>query len=158
MSEAWNVQRDNLLTAWAASKDKLAAIKEEEMELRKQVSSMLFPEPKKGTQRYELGGGYKVKLVHKINYKLGDKDRIDPDNGSKIAINDQVETVMNEIEKIGNEGKFLVDRLIKTSYELSVSEYEKLENNEIKKLINSILITSDGAPSLELEEPKSSDK
>lgn len=157
MSEDWNAHRDKLLSAWIVAKDQLVTIKEQEMELRKQVQAILFPNPKKGTQRYELGSGYKVKLVHKINYKLGDKDRIDPDNGNKISIADQVETVMNEIEKCGNEGKFIVERLIKTSYDLSISEYEKLENNEIKKLVDSILITSDAAPSLELEIP-SSDK
>lgn len=155
MSEAWNLKRDQLLTAWTSAKNQLTAIKEQEMELRKQVQEMLFPKPKKGTQRYELGAGYKIKLVHKINYKLGDKDRIDPDSGNKISIADQVETVMNEIEKCGNEGKFIVERLIKTSYDLSISEYEKLDNPEIKKLVDSILITSDGAPSLELEQPTS---
>ena len=154
MSEDWNFKRDQLLSQWIAAKDQLAVIKETEMELRKQVQAMLFPNPVKGTQRYELGGGYKVKLVHKLNYKLGNKDLVDPDNGNKIPVNDQVEAVMNEIEKCGNEGAFLVDRLIKTSYDLSVSEYEKLENDQIKKLIDSILITSDAAPTLELETPQ----
>jgi hypothetical protein len=146
--------RDNLLRAWQSSKNALEAAKEKEIELRKQVQTLLFPNPKKGTQRYELGNGYSVKYVHKLNYKLGDKNKID-DDGNKVAINDQVEDVMVAIEKCGNEGPFLVDRLVKTSYDLSLSEYNQLDpQSPIKKLIDSILITSDAAPEISIEGPK----
>ncbi len=151
----WHAKRDQFILEWQRAKTLLNSAKEVEMELRKQLQDMLFPNPTKGTQRYDLGNGYKIKLVHKINYKLGDKERIDPDTGDKIPVVDQVETIMSEIEKCGNEGKFLVDRLIKTSYDLSISEYEKLDSTSpIKKLIDDILITSPAAPAIELEEPK----
>ncbi len=122
----WQTQRDNLLQSWQKAKDTLALAKETEMDLRKQVQQMLFPNPVKGTQRYDLGGGYAVKLVHKINYTLGDKDMTDK-NGAKIKVQEQVEQVMNAIEKCGNEGAFLVERLIKTQYDLAISEYNKLD-------------------------------
>lgn len=150
----WKTQRDNVLLAWKDAKATLETAKVAEMDLRQQVAKMLFPEPKKGTQRHDLGGGYAVKLVHKINYKLGDKEKVDK-KGDKVPINEQVEIVMEAVEKCGNEGAFLVDRLIKTSYDLSVTEYNQLEpGSQVKKLIDSILITSDGAPTIEIEEPK----
>lgn len=150
----WNTKRDALISEWLQAKGYLTELKEREMELRKQVSEMLFPNPNKGTQRYDLGSGYNIKLVHKINYTLGNKDLTAKD-GAKITVQNQVEQVMNAIEKCGNEGAFLVDRLIKTSYDLSVSEYGKLnDTSQIKKLIDSILVTSEASPVVELEEPK----
>lgn len=151
----WQTQRDKVLQSWLAARTLLATAKESEMELRKQVQQLLFPNPVKGTQRYDLGGGYSIKLVHKINYTLGNKDLTDKKSGNKIKVQDQVEQVMNAIEKCGNEGPFLVDRLIKTSYDLSISEYGKLDDgSQIKKIIDSILITSDAAPAVEFETPE----
>ena len=151
----WAVKRDAAIVAWRKAKSVLEAAKESEMDLRKQVTQMLFPNPVKGTQRFPLGEGYAVKLVHKINYKLGDATLTDKKTGAKVKIADQVENVMAAIEKCGNEGAFLVDRLIKTQYDLSVSEYNLLdEGSQVKKLIDSILITSDASPTLELEAPK----
>lgn len=150
----WAAKRDTLIKNWMAAAATLKAAKETEMELRNQVSEMLFPEKIKGTQRYELGGGYFVKLVHKLNYKLGDSELKDKE-GNKVKVQAQVEQVMDAIEKCGNEGAFLVERLIKTEYKLAEGEYSKLDDGSpIKKLINSILVTSDSAPSLEVESPK----
>lgn len=150
----WAAKRDTLIENWMAAQATLKAAKETEMDLRNQVSEMLFPTKVKGTQRYELGAGYFVKLVHKLNYKLGDTELKDKE-GNKIKVQQQVENVMEAIEKCGNEGAFLVDRLIKTEYKLAEGEYTKLDDGSpIKKLINSILVTSDSAPSLEMEEPK----
>lgn len=149
----WAAKRDTLIKNWMAAQATLKAAKETEVDLRNQVSEMLFPTKIKGTQRYELGGGYFVKLVHKLNYKLGDTELKDSD-GNKIKVQQQVENVMEAIEKCGNEGAFLVDRLIKTEYKLAEGEYTKLDDGSpIKKLINSILVTSDSAPSLEVESP-----
>jgi hypothetical protein len=152
-TKEWQTKRDTLIKNWMAAAASLKAAKENEMELRQQVADMLFPEKVKGTQRYELGGGYFVKLIHKLNYKLGNSELKDKE-GNKVKVQQQVEAVMDAIEKCGNEGPFLVDRLIKTEYKLAEGEYTKLdETSPIKKLINSILVTSDAAPSLELESP-----
>ena len=151
----WQAKRDKLIQSWMTARSTLETAKESEMELRKEVTALLFPNPVKGTQRFELGNGYKVKLVHKINYKLGDPNLVDKKTGAKVKVTDQVENVMAAIEKCGNEGAFLVDRLIKTSYDLSVSEYNQLdEGSQVKKIVDAILITSDASPVLELEQPK----
>jgi hypothetical protein len=150
---AWAAKRDTLIKNWMQAQATLKTAKEIEMELRQQVSEMLFPEKVKGTQRYELGGGYFVKLVHKLNYKLGNSELKDKE-GNKVKVQQQVEAVMEAIEKCGNEGAFLVDRLIKTEYKLAEGEYTKLDDGSpIKKLINSILVTSDASPTITLEEP-----
>lgn len=154
---AWIAARDALISSWTTAKADLETIKAREMELRKQVTDLLFPNPVKGTQRTPLNNGWAIKLVHKVNVKLGDKDKRD-DKGDLIAVQDQVEAVMDAIEKTGNEGAFLVERLIKTQYDLSESEYKKLTDSgthkAIKKLLDDIIITTDASPSLELEEPK----
>jgi hypothetical protein len=101
---AWAAKRDTLIKNWMQAQATLKTAKETEMELRNQVSEMLFPEKVKGTQRYELGGGYFVKLVHKLNYKLGNTELKDKD-GNKVKVQQQVEMVMEAIEKCGNEGR-----------------------------------------------------
>lgn len=143
---------------WQTKTAQLATIKETEMESRKKLTAMLFPTPKKGTQRFGFQNGYAIKLVHKQNMNLG-LDLTDPATGQKVPKNVQIENAMDAIEKTGPQGQFLVDRLIKTTYELSQSEYNKLDLNipehvEIKRIIDEILIVTDASPSLEMEEPK----
>lgn len=155
MTEA---QRNQLIKDWLAAKASFEAARTREMELRQQVTNVLFPTPKKGTQRFSLGEGYNVKLVYKLNPKLGDAEKLNT-AGEKIPVNDQVEAALIEIEKVGNEGVFLADRLIKTKYELSMSEYQALDESnpshkKIKAEIDKILTLTPAAPSLEFEEPK----
>lgn len=147
-----NVSNDALIVSWREVAANLAALKDTEMELRKAVTQRMFPDPDKGTQRYDLGNGWQLKLVHKLNYKLPGKTE-----------NDKIDAVSDQIEKIGNEGAFILDRLVKWSAELSVSEYNKLKDDakagsgtarSIEKLIDTILTISPAAPTLELEPPK----
>lgn len=160
---AQTAARDSLILSWRMDRTELAAIKEREMERRKAVASMLFPNPSKGTQRFDLGSGYAVKLVHKLNYNLEAIDAPDrkAEDGSSLPFIEQMYALADEIEAEGNEGKFLVDRLLKWSCELSVSEYQKLDPNNpthmrIKKAIDRHLVVKPASPELTLEEPKAS--
>ena len=151
-------QRNALIRNWLDAKKALETAKDAEMNLREEVTKVLFPTPKKGTQRFSLGEGYNVKLVYKLNPKLGDAEKLNA-SGDKIPVNDQIEATLIEIEKVGNEGVLLADRLIKTKYELSMSEYQKLDESnpshkKIKAEIDKILTLTPAAPSLEFEEPK----
>lgn len=151
-------ERNNLIRNWLAQRAALESVKEAEMTLRKRVTEVLFPTPKKGTQRVPIGEGFHIKLVHKLNMKLGDSDKLNA-AGDAIPVNDQVEDVLVAIEKIGNEGQFIADRLVKTSYTLSESEYKNLDlsnptHKQIKDLIDTILTVTPASPSLEFEEPK----
>lgn len=152
-------EKQNAVLGWRAAKSELDAIKETEMSRRKAVTEMLFPTPKKGTQRYDFGQGYQVKLVYKLNYKLGDANLIDEGTGAKISVQDQINDLQDEIDKLGPQAELLNKRLIKWTPDLSVSEYEKLDmgddvQRQIKLLIEKVLTISEASPTLEFEEPK----
>jgi len=131
---------DQLILAWNNSKDALQQSKDAEMILRQAVAARFFPNPNVGTQRQELGNGYKLKLVHKINYK------VDADIPKLNALNDQ-------LAQAGNEGAFLASRLWKVGIDISVSEYKKLPE-QYKTIVDKVLVTTPATPSLELESPK----
>lgn len=154
-------ERDSLILSWRASVTDLAAIKEKEMSQRKTLANVLFPNPAVGTQRFELGAGYSVKLVHKVTTSLvaiDAPDRKKPD-GSPLPFIEQMYAVADEIEACGNEGVFLAGRLLKWSCDLSFSEYKALDpanptHMAIKEIIDRHLVIKPGSPTLELEEPK----
>lgn len=148
-----------ILGKWEILKTKLDEIKLAEMEARKAVTEAFFPNAVKGTQRQPLANGWALKFVHGYNYKLGDSDKINPDTGAKVRIDDQIFALQSEIEKMGEVAEHIIDRCIKWSPDLSVTEYQKLDlNDPIQKLIKSkiddVLTISDKAPVLELEAPK----
>lgn len=143
-------ERDALLNQWLSAQQALAKAKDDEMKLRKQiVADIIQAKPgEKGTRNFELNAGYKLKAVLKLNYKL-DKDGIDP--------------ALDRIEAMGEEGKFIAERLVKWQPDLSVSEYNTLAErakggDKIAKSImaelNKVLTIEDASPSLELVEPK----
>jgi hypothetical protein len=144
---------------WVGFKKQLESVKDQEMALRKELSRILFPTPKKGTQRYDFGSGYFIKLQYKLNHKLCVEKKIDETSGAEISKSDQVIDVQNKIEALGQRGKFLSERLFKWTPELVVKEYESLDisdpiEKQIKLLIEEILTIEEASPTLEAEEPK----
>lgn len=148
---------DKILVKWQAAKLALAVAKETEMNLRKQAFNLGFGEDAdEGTNKLELGNGYELKGVKKLNYKL-----VVP-TGFDGAVVDAVDECAERFAKISNEGGFIADRLFKYSVDLSISEYRLLAEdakvNEIKnKLLNElnkILEISEATPTLEIKEPK----
>lgn len=155
----FQARRDREILEWRGLKEQAAFYVEREREARAKVTGTLFPEARKGTQRYELGQGYKVKLVYGFTYTLGDKDLIDPATGNKVPVASQVEGIEDAIEELGNEGPFLVERLFRWKPELVEKEYLALDPEnpthvKVKALIDSILTVKPASPQLELEEPK----
>lgn len=153
-SPAWNAERDRLLLKWQASQQALAVAKETEMADRKAAAAFILPatENKAGMNNHDLGNGYTAKIGRKVNHKL-------------VGGNEQIIAIEEQAEKVGNEGKFIIERLIKWTAELSVGEYNKLKKDaaegsvaakEVLKLVDTIIETSDGAPSLEIKAPKAS--
>lgn len=143
-----NMTRDELLTRWQQLKDAVEAAKTAEMKMRKYIVQRAFPERKEGTNKVELGNGYELKAGIKFNYNL-DKNL------------DNVEAALDAIEKMGNEGAFIAERLINWSASLSLTEYRKLQADDateiqksIKKQIDKVLTITDAAPTLEIKEPK----
>ena len=145
MSFNQTANRDAKILAWEAAVKALAAAKDAEAALRKEVLAEAFafdPEAlREGTENFELGNGYKLKAVFKISRNLNNE-------------NEAVDKVLSKIEKTGPEGAFIAERLVKWKPELSVSEYKKLPE-KFKKLFDEVVTSKEAMPSLELVAPKS---
>jgi hypothetical protein len=139
--------RDFLLTKWDNSKKALEIAKEDEMNLRKKAVHFAFdPTKDKGTERIDLGNGWQAKAVKKINYGwLKDSD-------GKVN-RDAIETALGKIEATGPAGELIADRLVKWTPDLSLTEYNQLPE-EFKTIIDTVIVTDEGAPTLEIIPPK----
>lgn len=131
-------ERNAALLAWQEAAKVLEAAKADEMEKRLKAFGMCFIKPKEGTNTLTLGNGYELKAEYKFNYSL-DKDKVDD--------------ALEKIEKLGNEGTFIAERLVKWSPELSISEYRKLDKQYLD-LITPVLTIKPGTPSLKIVPPK----
>jgi len=158
MNNIWPVQsinpydamdQDALLMRWDALKKAVEAAKEQEMELRKYIVTRAFPNADEGTNTIELGEGYKLKAVVKYNYTLSD--------------NDTVEAGLDAISKIGNDGKFIADRLVSWTPNFLKREYTQLLDDKSKgskiasdilDVVTTFLTIKDAAPTLDIVEPK----
>lgn len=139
--------RDQMLVEWQASKEALEKAKELEMQLRKQVVDFAFdPNKQSGTENVELGNGYKLKAVKTLRYGFikNAENKLD-----KAAI----DKALAKIEKDGAVGELIAERLVKWTPDLSLSEY-KLLNEKHKAIIDSVIVTTEGSPTLEIVEPK----
>lgn len=160
--EAFRMRRNAEIQAWQGNKLLAESAVKVERDSRAKVTATLFPTPNKGTQRYDLGGGYKVKLQHTLTYSLGDKDKT-TDDGLPYTIEQQVLDLEAAITaKYPVEGPLLLKRLIKWKPEISGSEYEKLDkSNEIEAAVQTMisehLTVKPGSPQLAFEEPKASE-
>jgi len=140
--------RDYLLMKWKASQELLEQAKADEIVWRKRVVDFAFdPEKKKGTERIDLGAGYQLKAVKKINYGW-----IKGPDGKKVN-KDAIETALGKIEETGPAGALIADRLVTWKPDLSLTEYEKLPA-ELKPIIDAVIVTTEGAPTLEIIPPK----
>jgi len=140
-------ERDRLLLSWEESKRALEVAKEKEMEQRKAVVAFAFdPNKESGTERIELGNGYQAKAVKKINYGF-----VKTEDGklNKAAI----DKALAKIEKDGAMGELIAERLVKWTPDLSLTEYKQLPE-KYKKIIDEVIVTSEGAPTLEIIAPK----
>ena len=145
MSFNETANRDAKILAWEQAVKALAAAKDTEAALRKEVLAEAFafdPEAlREGTENFELGNGYKLKAFFKISRNLNNE-------------NEAVDKVLSKIEKTGPEGAFIAERLVKWKPELSVTEYKKLPE-KFKKLFDEVVTSKEATPALELVAPKS---
>lgn len=140
-------ERDRLLLSWEESKKALEVAKEKEMEQRKAVVAFAFdPNKESGTERIDLGNGYQAKAVKKVNYGF-----VKTEDGklNKAAI----DKALSKIEKTGPAGELIAERLVKWTPDLSLTEY-KLLPEKLKGIIDEVIVTSEGAPTLEIIAPK----
>lgn len=150
--------RNAQIQAWLDADAAFKTAQSIERDNRARLSTMLFPVPKKGTQRFPLFNGFAIKLVHSLRYTLGDKDKVD-DSGMKVTIRVQISELQDRISALSPQAELLADRLIKWNPELSVSEYELLDGDNpehiiIRGMIDEVLTVKAAMPELTFEEPK----
>ncbi len=122
------------LEAWRKAASDLSALKEREMALRKAVFASAFENAKEGTNVCDIQDGWALKATLPYTRTLEQA---------------KAEQALKDLKK--NKMGYL----LKIKYELSVSDYKKLEHDDVAKaIIDSILTTKPGAPSLELVPPK----
>lgn len=139
--EAPDTSPEGLLNAWEAAKDALDAAKALEARLRTAAIAAIYPDGiDEGANTVELADGVKLTATGRINYTL-DKD------------SDKVEKALDKLEKSGPEGKLIADRLVSWKPTLAVGEYKKLDD-KFRKVIDTVLTTSEGTPSLALKRGK----
>jgi len=142
--------RDHLLSVWEAAKKVLEEAKATEMSIRTRIVKFAFNPEQKGTQRVPLANGYALKAVVKFNYgfvKTPDGKRV-----NKAA----VDNALRAIEAKGPVAAHIAGELVKWNPELSLTEYNKLEGDlaPLKSIIDTVIVKTPGAPTLEIEEPK----
>lgn len=136
----------DLITRWNNAKTALEAAKETELKLRKEVVDFSFDQSNnKGTETIELENGWKAKAVKKLNFGwIKDGDKV-----NKHKIDD----ALDAIERSDPAGQLIAERLVKWTPELSQTEYKKLPL-KMKEIIDAVIVTSEGTPTLELIPPK----
>jgi len=144
-----SMNEDALLLLWQEKKDAIEKANADEMDLRKYIVKREFPKAQEGTNKKDLGNGYKLKAVIKYNYTL--------------AENSVVEECLDHIAALGNEGPFIADRLVswkasflKTEYNDLLDRKEKGDERAIKilNIVEKMLTIKEGAPDLDIVEPK----
>lgn len=116
---------------------------------RDAVVAHIFKDDPVGTANFPLTDGWLLKYCRTLDYKFDTTpvDDADPTGTTKL------DAALDAIEAASNEGKFLVERLVKWTPELRVSEYNKLPPYA-KAIIDGVLTTKDKAPELSLVPPK----
>ncbi len=145
--EQFETLRDALLVSWQDSKIALERAKELEMQLRKQIVDFAFdPNKQSGTENVELGNGYKLKAVKTLRYSF-------VKNADNKLDKAAIDKALAKIEKDGAVGELIAERLVKWTPDLSLTEY-KLLSEKHKLIIDSVIVTTEGSPTLEIVEPK----
>lgn len=154
IAENLPVNQDGVMMLWKYYKDQLDRFKELEMDYRKICVSFLVPTKTEGTTNVELGSGYVAKAVTKFNYKLKE--------------NDAVDSALDKISKVGNQGAFIAERLVSWTPNFLKTEYTTLQEEADKgsadakailEIVESEMLTiTDAAPTLTIVEPKKGKK
>lgn len=128
-------EAQEIFIAWQQMAEQLEALKARELELRLQVAEIYFPEAgDEGTTSMDLNDGWQLKLVKRVNRRLANS------KGETDAIVKQLPPEVAE-------------KAIAWKPELKLRDYKKLAP-EFRAIIDSVVTTSPGTPSLKLVPPK----
>lgn len=155
-SNPWDaMNEDQLLMEWDKIKKSIEVAKAQEMNMRKYIVNRAFPNKHEGMNTKSLGNdsGYELKAAVKYNYNLAD--------------NDTVENCLAKVASLGNQGPFIADRLVSWKPNFLLTEYRELVDakakgekfaEEVLKAIEPMLTITEGAPTLDIKEPKAKKK
>ena len=124
---------------WSEKAEELVRVKAEELALRLELVGEHFPDGGEGTCTVDVGAGFKLAAVFKLNYGLPNEDLTRP--------------VLAKMAKADPAGAALVLRLVKWTPDVRVGELKKLPP-KMAKILAGILTSSAATPSLELRPPK----
>lgn len=143
--ESPNAERDRLIADWQQKKQQAEALKEAELIARNKLVSFFFEEhtDKAGTENFDIGQGYKLKLVFSQNHNVPSAK-----NG------EAVKAVIEQLKAIGPDAAFIADRLFSWAPKLSKSEYDSLPPS-LKRIANKVVTTKAAQPTVEMVAPKS---
>ena len=136
-------QLDKTLQDWQEAKHALDRWKEHEAQLRRYIiehGGLFDPSKEEGTETVNLGNGYKLKAKKVTNYTVANKE------GEAFA-------VLQKLTELGEVSANKAKDLFRFDANIRVSNYKKLDDAE-KALVDNIVTTKPGMPSLELVEPK----
>lgn len=126
-----------LLEEWRQARAMVESVKPliaREQELRKKVFAAFCPSPREGTNTLELDGGWKLKLVYKLDRKIDEA---------------ALPSVAEQLRGIG----INVDTLVKWVPDLKTAVYREL-TAEQRALFDQALIVKPATPVVELVPPK----
>lgn len=120
---------------WVQLQRELVAVKEKELALRNIIFAELFPDPKEGTNTFDLPEGWKVKGTYKMTRTL-----------DEAALPAVLETLRKK--------KVNVEDLIKYKPSLDTASYRKLADAH-RSILEQAMTIKPATPSLEVTTPKS---
>jgi hypothetical protein len=120
---------------WNELQAQLVTIKDQEMKLRREIFAAGFPAPTEGTNKLELPEGWTMKATYKLNRSLDEA---------------ALPAVLAELRK----HKVNTEELVSYKPSLSLSAYKKLDPRWVA-ILDQVVTTTPGAPTLELVAPKS---
>lgn len=135
-------EQETVLAAWQSADHQLHAAKERESAARDALVKAFYPNGyvPKGTNNFDIGQGYVVKIVGKINYTVDGE-------AANLAV--------SALRQHSPEGQFIAERLFHWKPDLSVSEYDKIiDKPDLMRLVLPAITSKPGTPSVEIVQPK----
>lgn len=134
---------NSILLEWKNAKGVLDAAKDKEMSLRKVIveeSGLFDANSGQGTENYELGNGWKLKAVKKLNYSVDNTDN-------------KAYGILAAISELDPVSAHLAQKVLSFTPSLRLTEYREL-GPQAKALLDTIITTKPASPTLELIPPK----
>lgn len=127
------------LDSWLKIKDLAKSLSQTEMTMRKALFAATFPDPREGSNVFELPDGRKLAATYKINRTIDES---------------LVQATRAEYELL-NERPMDFDELLKVKHELVTSAYRKLQPGEEDPgaayiVISKMITAKPGSPTMEV--------